>query len=241
MLTRLVLTALVAAALAAPAAHAVEPQKVRVLACEQATGDSGGSVKYAARMRAVPDTSRMALRLSLVERFVNGRWHRVRTDELDVWRTSKAGAAAFRFRQRVRGLRNGAVYRAIVHYRWYSASGDVIRRGRERSRACRQRGLPNLRVGRIGLEPGEVDGTYGYRVRIVNRGAASAQNVGVLLRVDGEVVDDSETIDVLKPGESRTVTFNGPACRRRLRVVVDPRDLIAESREFDNVRRATCL
>jgi subtilase family serine protease len=59
--------------------------------------------------------------------------------------------------------------------------------------------------------------------------------------VDGEVVDEVEKIEVLQPGETRTVNFSGPVCRRRLRVVVDPKQLIAESREQDNARAPTCL
>ena len=78
-------------------------------------------------------------------------------------------------------------------------------------------------------------------MQITNRGAAAARHVGVLLRVDGEVVDEAEVIDTLEPNEVRTVVFNGPVCRRHLRVVVDPRELIAESRERDNVRAPTCL
>jgi archaellum component FlaF (FlaF/FlaG flagellin family) len=59
--------------------------------------------------------------------------------------------------------------------------------------------------------------------------------------VDGEVVDDAEVVDVLAPGESRRVTFTGPVCRERIRVVVDPKGLIAESRERDNVLSPSCL
>jgi subtilase family serine protease len=75
----------------------------------------------------------------------------------------------------------------------------------------------------------------------VNRGETAARRVGVLLRVDGEVVDEVEVIDALQPGESRTVTFNGPVCRERMRVVVDPKDLISETREEDNTRAPSCL
>lgn len=214
---------------------------MRVLSCEPAQGDTGGSVRYQARMQAVQGTSRMAVRIRLFERFPGERFHRVDGEGLGSWKTSRAGVSGFRYRHRIRGLRSGATYRAVIDYRWYSTSGEIIRRARERSKACRQRGLPNLRIGRIRLEPGDVDGTWSYSVRVVNRGVAPAQNVSVLLRIDGEVVDDAETVEVLEPGEVRTVTFNGPQCRDGLRVVVDPKDLVAESRERDNVRRATCL
>jgi subtilase family serine protease len=129
-----------------------------------------------------------------------------------------------------------------VRYRWYDEAGETILTARRRSVQCRQpAGFPNLRVAAIDIEPGEVEGTAVYKVKIANKGAAAAQNVGVLLRVDGEVVDEAEAIDVLEPNATRTVTFNGPVCRRSMRAVVDPKELIDESRENDNVRDPSCL
>jgi subtilase family serine protease len=78
-------------------------------------------------------------------------------------------------------------------------------------------------------------------VKVANRGTAPAENVRVVLRVDGEIVDEGEVIDVLEPEEVRTLTFSGPVCRRRMRVAVDPSELIAESNEKDNVRDPSCL
>ncbi len=101
--------------------------------------------------------------------------------------------------------------------------------------------MPNLRVASVETRPGEVEGTAVYKVRIANRGVSAARNVGVLLRVDGEVVDDAEVIEQLEPNEIEAVTFNGPVCRNRMRVVVDPKELIPESRERDNVLGPSCL
>ena len=213
-----------------------------MLACTPWEPDTGGSVTYAARIRAVSGTARMALRIRLYERVGDAPYEPVQAAGLDVWRRSRDGAAAFRYEQHVRGLRRGVVYRAVVRYRWLSSDGRVILRKRRRSPVCSQAGnLPNLRVGAVEVRPGEVEGTAVYRVRVINRGLSTAEGIGVLLRVDGEVVDEAEVIDVLQPGEARTVTLNGPVCRRRWRVVVDPKDLIAESREIDNVRTARCL
>ena len=226
----------------APAAQAETTASVRVASCSGSDGAEGGSVTYVARMRAVPGTGRMALRIRLYERFGDEGFHRVSTEELGVWRRSHPGAAAFRWTQRVQGLRQGAVYRAVVRYRWEDASGARIRAERVRSAPCKQPGgLPNLRVAEIEVKQGKVEDTAVYRVHVVNRGTSAARGVGVLLRVDGEVVDEAEVIKRLEPGEVRTVTFNGPVCRRSLRAVVDPRELIAESREEDNARAPACL
>ena len=224
----------------APAAGAALPAEVRVMSCSPWQPGEGGSVTYEARMRAVPKTARMALRFRMFEKVGEGEFRRIGTKE--PWHVSRPGVAAFVWDLRVNGLRNGAIYRAVVSYRWTNAQGEVIATARRRSAPCSQDGgLPNLRVAAIDVRRGEVEDTAVYRATIVNRGEAAARRVGVLLRVDGEVVDEVVVIEALQPGESRVVTFNGPVCRNRLRVVVDPKDLIAETREEDNTRAPSCV
>jgi hypothetical protein len=239
------LVILLAAALAAcpvPAAHAADvPAGVRVLTCEARQAGKPGHVLYSAHMRAVPGTARMALRIRLFEKYSDGDFERVAAEGLDVWRKSRAGATAFRYKQRVRGLHQGAVYRAVVHYRWLGSDGTALLKARRRSQICDQGdALPNLEVSSISTKPGEVENTAAYEATIVNRGDAIAQNIGAVLRVDGEVVDES-VIDALQPGEKKTVTFNGPVCQDKMRVVVDPKELIFESREQDNVHSLGCV
>jgi archaellum component FlaF (FlaF/FlaG flagellin family) len=244
MHVRLVIVLVVAlAAGPAPAAHAADvPAGVRVLTCETWKAGKPGQVLYSAHMRSVPGTARMALRIRLLEKYGNGDFKRVSAEGLDVWRKSRAGASAFRYKQRVRGLHRGAVYRAVVRYRWFGSDGEVFLKARRRSQICSQGdALPNLQVASVETAPGEVENTAVYRATIVNRGDALAQNIGVLLRVDGEVVDESEVIDLLQPGEKRTVEFNGPVCQEKMRVIVDPKGLIAESREQDNVHALSCV
>ena len=232
----------VVAVLPVSTAHAGVTAGVRVVACVGWEPGDPGYVVYAARMRAVPGTARMAIRIRLFERYGDRRFERVSAVGLGVWKKSRRGASVFRYSHRVEGLRQGADYRAVVHYRWRNADGEVIKTARRRSDVCSQGGgLPNLRVASVKRRRGEVEGTAFYKVKVVNDGVATARNVGVLLRVDGEVVDEAEIIERLEPGEERTVTFNGPVCRRRMRAVVDPKELIAESRERDNVLRPSCL
>lgn len=235
---RFILVALALAA--APVAQAEAPAAtLRVVSCTPWQEDAGGSVTYAARMRAVPGTERMALRVRLMEKLGDGEYRRV---SAGMWRSSRPGVSAFNWEHSIDGLRQDGVYRAVVQYRWFGADGERIRSARIRSAPCRQPSqLPNLRVASIETRSGDVEGTAVYRVQVINRGTSAARRVGVLLRVDGEVVDEVELIDELGPNEVRTVTFNGPECRRRLRVVVDPKNVIQESREQDNVRAPTCL
>ena len=227
------------ATFAAPAAHAADaPAGVRMLSCD----GSAGSVTYSARMHAVPDTHRMSLRIRLFEKVGDGEFKRVSAEGLGVWRKSRPGASAFHWEHSIEGLTNGATYMVVVRYRWFGSGGAPILTARRRSARCRPpAGLPNLRVASIDTKPGEVEGTAVYKVTIANRGSAAAQNAGVLLRVDGQVVDEAEVINVLEPNQTRTVTFNGPVCRKRMRVIVDPKEVIDESREGDNVRDPSCL
>ncbi|MGH2837520.1 MAG: CARDB domain-containing protein [Thermoleophilaceae bacterium] len=232
----------VLAAFAAPTAHAAAPAEVRMLSCAKSTDISGGSVTYVTRMDAVPGTHRMALRIRLLRKIGDGEFEPVTGSGLGVWRKSRPDASAFRWEHSIEGLAPGAVYRAVVRYRWFGDDGETILSARRRSAKCHQpAGLPNLRIDRITSNPGEVEGTAVYKVTISNPGAVAAQDVGVLLRVDGEVVDDAVVIDKIGPNQTRTVTFNGPVCRRHMRVVVDPKDTIAESREEDNTRDPSCL
>lgn len=228
-------------ALGSPAAHAAESTPdVRMVSCVPAGGSDPGSVTYQARMRSVPRAERMAIRFRVLQKLPDGGFEQITAKE--PWHVSGPGASAFLWEHRVKGLRQGAAYRVIVEYRWLGSDGEVLDEAKRRSAVCRQRdGLPNLRVESIDIRRGEVEDSAVYRVTIANRGASAARRVGVVLRVDGEVVDEVEVIDTLHSGENRTVSFSGPVCRRRIKVVVDPKELIAESHEEDNVRDPACV
>jgi len=242
MQVRVAILLVLAVAAAAPTARADTQAGVRMLTCEAWREGTGGLVVYSAQMRAVPGTARMSLRIRLFAKSGDGEFEHVPAEGLGIWRKSRLDASAFRYKQRVRGLHQGAAYRVVVHYRWLDANGELLQTTRRRSETCSRWGaLPNLRVASVQTRPGEVEDTAIYKVRIVNLGDSPAKNVGVLLRVDGEVVDEVEVIDELEPSEERTVTFHGPVCRRRMRVVVDPKELIAESREQDNVMGPACV
>jgi hypothetical protein len=242
---RLILPALAAGAsllAAGPAAQADMRASVRMLSCSPWRPAEGGSVSYEARMRRVAGTARMAVRFHLLEKAAPGHFDAVRAGDPETWRRSRRGATDFRWVHRVEGLRQGGVYRVEVEYRWLAEDGSEIATVKRRSKRCRQPGgQPNLGVDAIEATPGVFDGTERYRVTVVNRGESEARGVGVLLRVDGEVVDEADPIETLAPGESRTISFSGPLCRRTLSAVVDPKDAIAESHEDDNVLTTGCV
>jgi hypothetical protein len=232
---------MLAAGLAVPASRAMRWQdssdrlaSVELVSCSAARHRA----VFEGRMTSVPQTERMAMRFKLLERSSDGSWVPVRSRKLARWHSSLPGVQTFVYRQKVRRLPVGSAFRALVRFRWYSQSGEVIRRARHRSRSCRIYGpRPNLRVLRIRqLSVWGGGRSASYAVRVGNRGVAPARSAEVTLFVDGAAVG---AVDAgrLEPGDSRRVTFNGPNCSRPdspVSAVVDPNHRVPESHERDN-------
>ena len=233
-----------ATALASPpqGTSAARSASVRVDECSRETN----SAVFHGRMRRVRGTRRMAMRFQLLERAAGTRrFRRVRAPGLGRWRRSRPGVRRFGYRQRVRGLAEGASYRARVEFRWYGRRGRRIRRAVRRSSPCRQfPPAPNLRVLRI-RQVGTLQGGRAavYAVRVLNAGNAPAGRSEVSLSVDGSAVD---TVDAgaLEPREAGRATFTGPTCQRSdspVQAVADPGNAVAELDEGDNRLSARCF
>jgi hypothetical protein len=212
------------------------PASVKVVSCSPAQG----SAVFYGRMRAVEGAERMSMRFTLLERSDAGRYHPVKAPRLARWRRSRAGVAAFGYRQRVRGLAEDAVYRVRVDFRWHDADGAVVLRAQRRSRACSQAGpLPNLRARIVDSSPTATPGVSRYAVRAVNAGGAAAHQVGVELEVDGSAVD-TQSVSRLEAGEARVLEFRGPRCQSSVRTAADPAGSVRESSEADNAQTLIC-
>ena len=105
-------------------------------------------------MRQVTGSERMWMRFRLLEKGATG--FRVRkAPGLGRWRKSKPAVGAFAYRQTVRGLEAGSLYRAQVDFRWYDDAGTLVLTARRRSAPCRQfEGLPNLTATPCGARRG---------------------------------------------------------------------------------------
>jgi hypothetical protein len=219
------------------AARGPAPATVGLRSCDREAREA----VFSGRMTRVRGSSRMWMRFSIHERAAGAdAYARVRASGLFRWRKSRAGVRRFVHRQRVRGLNEGSVYRAIVDFRWIDATGRVVKRARRRSRACLPSGsLPDLSVARITSSPAVAPGTAVYRLRITNRGVAPARSVGVSLAVDGAVVD-TQTIGRLNAHAARWLHFTGPVCTASARAVVDPDRTVAETDEGDNAHEIRC-
>jgi hypothetical protein len=239
MLRRPVIAAVVAVALAAasatPATSVTRGSAgVKVADCsiEQ------GSALFVARMRQVEGSERMALRIRLLEKAAGG-FHTLSAPGLGRWRRSKPGVGAFSYKQAVKGLEAGSLYRAQVDFRWYDAEGNVVATDRRRSAPCRQYDvLPNLTATPIAARPAE-GGVVRYRVLVTNEGIAPATGVPVRVTVDGAVID-TVILSELHPAERRVIGVRGPDCTRTVEAEADPDGVIVESSEADNAHEVAC-
>ena len=217
------------------AALPAAPASVKVADCSV----EESSAAFYGRMRPVEGSERMAMRFTVLRRHAGG-YAPIQARGLSRWHRSNPGVGAFGYRQTVRGLQRGGVYRAQVSFRWYSAAGELVERTRRTSGACRQYdGVPNLTSAVAAAEPTKVPGVVRYLMRVANTGVAPAVDVDALLSVDGHAVD-TVTIASLEPGESREVTVLGPACSSSVSSMADPDGVIVESSESDNGHTVNC-
>jgi hypothetical protein len=190
-------------------------------------------------MRQLPTSERMVLRFKLLEKRDSG-FHPLKAPGLGRWRKSKPGVGAFAYKQAVKGLEAGSLYRAQVDFRWYDAHGNLVQTARRRSPACRQFDvLPNLAATPVGSKSLRQQGVVRYRILVTNEGIATATDVPVRLTVDGDVVD-TVTVPELAPAERTVVGIQGPKCTKSVKAEADPDGVIVESSESDNSHEVPC-
>lgn len=209
----------------------------KVVACDVTSADRAAT--FYARMDTIPGASKMQIRFVLQERL--GRddsWSKLDVPALRQWHTSQAGVKRFGWKQTVDALRVGGAYKARVQYRWLSATGSVLDTFSRDTPVCRGP-LPNIVVGDLTVKSGPTADTRTYRVTISNKGKVDAEEVDVQLSVDKAILD-TVTLTQLGAGESRTVSFSGPDCRRGIRVKADPGNSIGETIEDDNSQLFSC-
>jgi hypothetical protein len=227
---------LLAGAMVVPAASAKWTTAVKVNRCSQALDEA----VFHGKMRRVKDSERMAMRFTLLQRTGTEGFLPLPAPKLGKWHRSRAGVAAFGYRQIVRNLADGSVYAMRVDFRWYGEDGEVLKRSRKRSPSCPDpHTLPNLRVRITGVRDTAAEDTDRYFVKVMNFGAAPAENVAVGLTVDG-ATGGSATVPLLYAKGSRVVTIRAPECESHTEAVADADELIAERNELDNTHQLAC-
>jgi hypothetical protein len=236
LLTAALVTAAAAAAVATPAAGGAKPlAAVKLADCSI----ESRSALFIARMHQVTGSQRMWLRFKLFEKSDSG-FHSLKAPGLGRWRKSKSGVGTFAYKQAVKGLEAGSLYRAQVDFRWYDADGNLLQTMRRRSAPCRQYDvLPNLAAAPVASKSLRQSGVVRYRVLVTNEGIATATGIPVRLTVDGDVVD-TVTVDELAPAERVVVGIQGPQCTKSVKAEADPDGVIVESSEDDNANEVAC-
>ena len=213
---------------------------LKVRDCQVGDTPKQRSAIFYARMSATKGTSQMAMRFTLIDRAGDGPPTFIDSPALAQWRKSNRGVKRFGYAQEVAGLAKGGAYAVQVQFRWTNAHGQVIRAVKRTSGTCRQEGqLPNLSITGVSAQAGETSGTEIYNVDVTNSGRGPAHMPGVDLFVDAAAAD-SQTVDLLKAGETRTVRFTGPVCKDNIKMVSDRDDAVNETNEDDNSLRARC-
>jgi hypothetical protein len=213
---------------------------LKVRACDVGSTAKQRAATFYARMHAVKGTDQMQMRFTLIDRAGDGPPAVIDNSALAQWRKSRHGVSRFGYAQSVAGLDSGGVYAVQVQFRWIDSRGRVIRSVKRTSDSCRQQGeLPNLSITRIAARPGESSGTELYSIDVKNSGQGEARFVPVDLFVDGAGADVA-TVDLVKPGETVTVRFSGPVCKRAVRALADSGNSLRETNEDDNVLRSDC-
>ncbi len=209
---------------------------VKVTRCSRALDQA----VFHAKMRGIEDSERMAVRFTLLESTGVDGFQPVPAPKLGKWHRSRAGVGAFGYKQVVRNLEEGSLYRARVDFRWYDEDGKVVARTRKRSKSCPDKtALPNLRIRIAGVRKTPAAATDRYYLKVMNVGRASAEGVVARLSVDG-VTAGTATVPLIYAKGWKVVTLRGPECDMWVGAQVDPDGLIAESREEDNGHQLAC-
>ncbi len=243
-LSMLLLAALAATALLAPAAAQARrlSHSAKLVTCQSSPDPQARLLTVRAGLRAAPRFKRLGLRFDLYSRSGPGAYHRVSGDGLSTWTYSDRGVGGYLVRKTVNNLPTPATYRMVVRFRWLDSRGRVRRVAQKVTGRCVQGDLRgDLAVLGVAVHRGERPGVFRYVavVRNVGRGRSGATTVS--LEAGGAALV-TKRLPALGPGAQDVVRFAGPACDPAAppRVVADPSGLIADPNRANNSLAATC-
>ena len=227
---------------AAPAAQAARPQLgARLVSCTTGADPASRAATFVGAMPTAPGARRLGMRFLLYERRAGQEeFHRLTAPNWGVWERSDPGRPGFVFEKRVERLLAPASYRAVVHFRWYDADGDVLRHAKRTTRVCRQPD-PRPNIVLAGFEGRRVAEGFAYFVTVLNAGVQAAPTFLVTLSVNGEP-QAPVTVGPLAAGTSEIARIDAPRCApgSTIRLSLDTDDAVDESREGDNALTRPC-
>jgi hypothetical protein len=241
MRPRIVMSAVLAAALLLPAAAgAAVPKSARgvvLTACERDTGAGDGAATFDARMRLLPGTSRMQLRFTLQVRTPERhRYGAISAPGFSSWQSADPGTARYTYTKRVENLLAPGSYRVKVRFRWLDAEGGVVRSAHVYSAACRQPDpRPDLSVRSVGIQSTAQPNRTRYVAFVRNTGRSAAGASSLDLTVAGTLLGTLHVVG-LEPGGGTLVSVEGPACAPGDEIVAeaDADESVDERDEADN-------
>jgi len=104
---------------------------------------------------------------------------------------------------------------------------------------------PNIKFSSVQITPSKYNYKAGDQITvtftITNAGNLIAPIVQVKANFNGHTFINYQGLALLKPGESRTVSFNRTVQCGLYKIIIDPQNKIAESNESDNIwQKKTC-
>jgi hypothetical protein len=94
---------------------------------------------FAGEMTAIAGTTRMAMRIELLERMPGQTSYRiVSAPGLGMWRASDPGVGVYKYVKQVTNLTAPADYKGLVTFRWQGPRGRTLKREERRTRKCSQ-------------------------------------------------------------------------------------------------------
>ncbi|HEY2283693.1 MAG TPA: hypothetical protein VGH60_09110 [Solirubrobacteraceae bacterium] len=120
-------------------AGSAAPDSASLVQCLTTGEQAERSATFAGEMTAIAGTTRMSMRIELLE-WMPGQtsYHVVAAPGLGVWRVSDPGVGVYKYVKQVTNLSPPADYRGLVSFRWQGAHGHTIKRDERRTRRCSQ-------------------------------------------------------------------------------------------------------
>lgn len=141
------------------ATHA--PAQVKPLAaatlegCQTAAVQAERSATFVGEMTAVPGTSRMLMRIDILERSgAETSFRTVAYPGLNDWLRAAPGVKTYKNLDRVTDLAAPAEYRASIRFRWLGAHGRLLKSSEERTPVCAQSLVVASEEGSSSATPG---------------------------------------------------------------------------------------
>lgn len=115
------------------------PGSALLVQCQTAGESSERSASFAGEMTMLAGTSRMAMRIELLERTPGETGYRpVLAPGVGDWHYAGPGVRTYRHIEQFTNLSAPANYRALITFRWEGQHGRVFKRYEQRSPRCQQ-------------------------------------------------------------------------------------------------------